>query len=600
MIFADEATAEDVSVMERLGKLANLEPLMREIVRGNDQYTRDCYISFPEGATLAMDPYSDQKLDENGNVTPYDPRVRPWYIAATEKGDFCFTLAVHSFYLELPEVEYGYPIYLDGELAAVLQGSTRLDVIQEFVADVGVGESGFSIMISDEGQLVYSPRESGELEMVNDMSMDIRSTQNASLLRLIEEAQTQERGFGEAEIDGEAYYAAYAGMPTAGWTQITFVPKAELQRPTEELLAEMDAIGLEGERTTASSFRKSSLLMVGIMVLLIVNASLTAVSFSGKILNPINVMTSKIKSLTGERFKFQMEDVYRTGDEIEILAGTFGRLSDQMESYIGEILTMTAEKERVITELSIAAKIQTSVLPSVFPPFPERGEFSLFASMTPAKEVGGDFYDFFLIDDDHLGLVIADVSDKGVPAALFMMSAQNILNYRAQLGGTPSEILTAANVQLCRNNASKMFVTVWLGILELSSGKLTCSSAGHEYPVLCEGGVFRVLKDRHGLVLGAIEKARYRDYELTLKPGDAIFVYTDGVPEARNAEGTFYGMERLESTLNRLADADPETLLEGVRADVDAFAQGAEQFDDLSMLALRYQGPKAQEEAAEI
>lgn len=597
LIFADEKTAADGEVLERLGRLANLEPLMREIVRGNDDYTRDCYISLPEGATLAMDPFSDQKLDEDGNVRPYDPRVRPWYTAAVNKGDFCFTLAVHSFYLDLPEVEYGYPIYLDGKLAAVLQGSTRLDVIQEFVADVGIGDSGFSIMISDEGQLVYSPRKSGELRMVNDMSTDIRNTSNMSLLTLITEAQAWESGFGEAEIDGESYFAAYAGMPTAGWTQITFVPKAEMDRPTEELLAAMDEIGAEAEKTYSAVFRKSSRLMIGTVILLIANAFLTAVSFSGKILNPINIMTRKIKGLTGERFEFKVEDVYRTGDEIEVLAETFERLSEQMETYIQEILAMTAEKERVSTELAIAARIQTNMLPSVFPPYPERSEFELFASMSPAKEVGGDFYDFFLIDDDHLGIVIADVSDKGVPAALFMMSAKIILNYRAQLGGTPAEIFAAANNLLCQNNASMMFVTVWLGILEISTGRLTCSSAGHEYPFIRgRDGVFRAFTDEHGPVLGILEKAEYMDYEICLQADDAIFVYTDGVPEACTTNREFYGLDRLGNALNRFSDENPVILLKGVKADVDAFAEGAKQFDDMTMLCLRYRGTEEYKE----
>ena len=211
--------------------------------------------------------------------------------------------------------------------------------------------------------------------------------------------------------------------------------------------------------------------------------------------------------------------------------------------------------------------------------------------MTPAKEVGGDFYDFFLIDDSHLAVLIADVSDKGVPAALFMMSSKILFNYRAQLGGTPSEILTAVNTQICRNNKSKMFVTVWMGILDLDTGILTCSNAGHEYPVIRgEDGIFRVYKDRHGLVVGALARSRYQDYEIQMKPGDAVFVYTDGVPEANNDAGEFYGMERMEQALNRAGDCDPQGVLQSVREDVAAFTGEAKQFDDLTMLCLEYKG----------
>ena len=195
------------------------------------------------------------------------------------------------------------------------------------------------------------------------------------------------------------------------------------------------------------------------------------------------------------------------------------------------------------------------------------------------------------MDDDHLALVIADVSDKGVPAALFMMSAKIIINYRAHMGGTPSEILAAANAQLLVNNDSKMFVTVWLGILELSTGRLCCANAGHEYPILRgQDGAYRVFKDKHGMVVGAIKIAKYHDYELRLAPSDAVFVYTDGAPEANNGAGEFYGMERLEATLNRIGDAGPREILEGVRDDIAAFSDGANQFDDLTMLCVVYKG----------
>ena len=259
--------------------------------------------------------------------------------------------------------------------------------------------------------------------------------------------------------------------------------------------------------------------------------------------------------------------------------------------YTEHLTRATAEKERVSTELRTASNIQESMLPNIFPAFPERSEFDLYASMTPAKEVGGDFYDFFLIDDRHLALVIADVSDKGVPAALFMMSSKILINYRAQMGGNPSEILGAVNAQICKNNTTKMFVTVWLGILDLETGVLTCANAGHEYPIVRgQDGVFRLLKDKHGLVIGGMESSKYTDYEIQMMPGDAIFVYTDGVPEANNADGEFYGLERMEAVLNRLSDCAPQELLQGIKADVDAFTGEADRFDDLTMLCLTYKG----------
>ena len=591
LIFGNKEASEDPETQVLVRKLANLEPMMTEIVRGNTNYTRDCYIALPNGTSLALDTVSDEKFDENGEILPLDPTVRPWYVSAVEAGEFCFTLAVHSYYLEHPEVEYGYPIYVDGKLAAVLQGSTMLSVIQNFISDVWVGDNGFSIMVSNEGQLVYSPMESGELEMINDMSTDIRNTGNATLAALIRDALDKESGIGKVEIDGESYYAAFARMSSIGWTLITFVPESEVEQPTEALLSELDKISANASEQYSRSFRRSSLLLLIVVILLIINASVAAVSFSGKIINPIHVMTQRIEDVTGEQFVFQMDDVYRTGDEIEILANTFGKLSDQMEEYLRHILAMTAEKERVGTELALATRIQADMLPNKFPAFPDRQEFHVFASMTPAKEVGGDFYDFFFVDDDRLALVIADVSGKGIPAAMFMMMAKNMIQNQAMAGHSPQEVLGTVNQLICENNKEEMFVTVWFGILDLGSGILTAANAGHEYPIIkTPDGPFEVFKDKHGFVLGTMEGMRYKEYELHLEPGAKLFVYTDGLSEAQNSEEELFGRNRIVQALNSAMDESPEGLLRAVDEAVGEFVGDAEQFDDLTMLCVEYSG----------
>ena len=246
------------------------------------------------------------------------------------------------------------------------------------------------------------------------------------------------------------------------------------------------------------------------------------------------------------------------------------------------------------TELNMATEIQASMLPSIFPAFPSREEFDLYASMDPAKEVGGDFYDFFMIDDDHLGIVCADVSGKGVPAALFMMISKTVVQNYAKLGISAGEALTKANEALCVQNRMQMFVTAWIGILEISTGKLDCASAGHEYPAICRDGRFELFKDRHGLVLGGMEGAVYRDYEVALGKGDKIFVYTDGVPEATNASLEMFGTDRMIEALNTDAGAEPREILRIVREAVDGFVGTAEQFDDLTMVCLEYRGAEGQ------
>ena len=289
-----------------------------------------------------------------------------------------------------------------------------------------------------------------------------------------------------------------------------------------------------------------------------------------------------------DEFKTMQQEINRTRLALNDQMDTIRR----MEREHMELEAKRKEQELMLRELSMAREIQESMLPHIFPPFPERKEIELFASMDPARDVGGDFYDFFLIDEDHLCLIIADVSGKGIPGALFMMFAKRLLEDSARQELSPAEILRKTNETLCDNNQAEMFVTVWLGILELSSGTVTASNAGHEYPALCRKNVgFELYMDKHGLVLGAMKGIPYRNYQLQLSAGDKLFVYTDGVPEATCRSGEMFGTDRMVGALNTCADGTPEEILREVKTKVDAFVDAAEQFDDLTMLCLEYKGP---------
>ena len=260
------------------------------------------------------------------------------------------------------------------------------------------------------------------------------------------------------------------------------------------------------------------------------------------------------------------------------------------------------------SELDTAAGIQANILPNTFPAFPTYQEFDIYATMDPAKEVGGDFYDFFLVDDDRLAMVVADVSGKGIPAALFMMTARTILKTKAQSSPTlsPRELLLEANAALYENNREGMFVTVWLGVLRISTGELVYADAGHEKLLLYQDGSWRVLpKETVGPALAMwapedfafmAEKYQYKDVTLRLSPGDAIFQYTDGVTEAMTADRELFGEERLMNAMNSAPSTQPEELLPHVRAKIDAFVKGAAQFDDITMLGLRYNGESTGQE----
>ena len=266
-------------------------------------------------------------------------------------------------------------------------------------------------------------------------------------------------------------------------------------------------------------------------------------------------------------------------------------LSDRTRRLLERQVKDSAEKQQIASELRVATQIQTSMLPCIFPAFPERTEFDIYATMNPAKEVGGDFYDFFLVDEDHLAVVIADVSGKGVPAALFMVIAKTLIKDHAQQGIRPEEVFTEVNRLLCEANDEGMFVTAWMGVLELSTGHLAYVNAGHNPPLLRQGSEYRFLRTRSGFILAGMEEMRYRSASLELVPGDSLYLYTDGVTEATNAAQQLYGDKRLLELLNSHVSSSPEVLLQAVKDDIDAFVGDAQQVDDITMLGLRYIGP---------
>ncbi len=303
-----------------------------------------------------------------------------------------------------------------------------------------------------------------------------------------------------------------------------------------------------------------------------------------------NYIADKDDGLPDE-YHFQALEI-DTNDEIESLSRIFAEMEKEIGQYVENLTKATAERERINSELNVAAQIQRGTLPSVFPPYPDKKEFDIYASVIPAKEVGGDFYDFFLVDDDHLALVVADVSGKGIPASLFMMACKILISNLASVGITdPATILSMVNNRIIKDNPLDMFITVWLGILDIKTGKLIASNGGHEYPCLRTGGKkYEILKDRHGLVLGGMADAQYYSYDIQLNPGDALFVYSDGVPESTSTQNELFGLDRMLDSLNRNINLPLEQLLSGLKKDIDDFVGEAPQFDDITMLALRYNG----------
>ncbi len=334
------------------------------------------------------------------------------------------------------------------------------------------------------------------------------------------------------------------------------------------------------------------IIMAGVVFLL---AFIVTVLGNTYLIDPLNKLSTAARAFINNRKNQKHNDVsyfkalgIRTQDEIEQLARSMSAMEKDLYAYENEIVSLTKDKERIRTELSLARNIQHDTLPTSFPPFPEREEIDIHAFIRPAREVGGDFYDFFMIDEDHLGLVVADVSGKGIPAALFMMIAKILISISLKSTLSPAKALDIVNKLLCENNKEQMFVTVWLAIVDLNTGLVTYANAGHENPLLYQNGKWSYILTKHGLVLSALEDVNYSEHTLQLQEGDWLFQYSDGIPEAANKDNELFGDERLLESCRQADMSSTESLLKGIQNDIDEFVGEAEQFDDITMLAYRY------------
>ena len=589
VLYAEETDPADPAVAVKLGLAANLSETMISLCPAMD--VTAMYIGLPEGAFLYVGQTSSAWV-ENGIPRAYDPRTRGWYQKAAETGTLVFTDGEWDAATGEYCVECAMPVYgPKGNLQAVIGIDMFLTDMEEVITSLSVdGEQ--CLLVNQNGHAVLEPQAEAFPMETEERECDLRLSRCVPLAQAVSNALNgEESEVGLGTLQDSGYYYTAAPIPSTGWVLVSAFSESISAQPIT-ILQNSNA-QIQEETVSAYGARMNSQRTYAIILLILVMLlAFTAALILGKrVVKPLNTITRRIAEISEDRPDFQMEEVYCTGDEVEILARSFESLSARTRHYIEQVTKVTAEKERIGTELALANRIQADMMPNIYPAFPDRKEFDIYATMDPAKEVGGDFYDFFLVDDDHLCMVMADVSGKGVPAALFMMASKILLNNQALTGKSPEEILTATNNMICSNNREEMFVTVWLGILEISTGKLTAANAGHEYPVLQHKGErFEILRDKHGFVVGGMAGMKYKEYELQLQPGDKLFLYTDGVPEATNAENVLFGTEAMLDALNRDTSAHPVEVLKQVRSAVDSFVQDAEQFDDMTMLCMEYTG----------
>ena len=589
VLYSAKTDPADPKVAEELALIGNVQDVLMAVNASQDNMA-SIYVATESGFMVQADYIPAKKYDESGNLMPLEAKERPWYQGAAETGKPFFTPVTKDAHTPRLGIMCGVPVYSGGRLMGVAGAGLYLDDMEDLVQSVDLGEGGNACILNKRGQVLFSTFREGTLAAVTDAE-DLRQSGDTALAEMAEKAVGGEAGITLLSPDGIPSYAAYAPMKTVGWSMIVFLSQEAVDAPTNQLLAGIDGMTERAFQDTAGYIRNAQRLLILLLGIALIIVLAVSVALSNQIVRPIQLLTEEVGSMQGDNLDFHWD--LDTGDETQTLAASFQSLTKRMKDYIRENEAITAERERISTELSLATRIQTSMLPSVFPPFPNHPEFDIYAVMEPAREVGGDFYDFFLIDEDHLGVVIADVSGKGVPAALFMMISKTILQNYAMMGLSPAEILAQTNDAICANNEEEMFVTAWVGILELSTGRLTAANAGHEYPVLkAPDGRFEILRDKHGFVMGGFAGEVYKDYTLQIAPGSKLFLYTDGVPEAMSgsAASEMFGPDRMLDALNADPEAHPRQLLAQVRRALADFVKDAEQFDDLTMLCIEYKG----------
>ncbi len=587
LLFATGVDPEDEAIAAEARLLGNLQEMLYAVNLQNDSIA-SIYFASESGIMVQADWISGKKFDEAGNIMPLDAKERAWYIGAKETGEVFLTPVTRDLHTPRMAVMCGVPVRHEGKLMGVAGAGMYLDSIEQLVESVDLGDKGNICIVNSEGQILFSNFQEGSLS-IKEAGEDLRESQNDDLGFMTRVALNGVNGVKQLSIDGTPCYVAFAPMKTVGWSIFVVLAKDEIDAATLDLQKGLERIAEDSESAASQQARKAIILLLSVFAAALLVALLVSLILSNRVVRPINQLTDEVSRVKGEDLDFKWDK--DTGDETQLLAEAFRSLTGRMKTYVSDIEKITAERERIGTELELATRIQSDMLPGVFPAFPNRKDFDIFASMTPAKEVGGDFYDFFLIDEDHLALVIADVSGKGVPAALFMMVSMILIRSEVKNGLSPAKVLQKINDQICAGNQEDMFVTVWLGILDLKTGKLTASNAGHEYPTLKQpDGRFELIKEPHGFVVGGLPGEEYEEYEWQLQPGAKVFVYTDGVPEAGGSRSALYGTDRMMEALRKAENESPEKILDAVDAAVRDYVGDDPQFDDVTMLCVEYKG----------
>ena len=577
------------------GKIAMAANIQNNLKNTALSYVIDCsvYAVFEDGFGFIVDTgKDDMRADYFENPNPYlefNFFERPWYKNPKEKNAVVFSdtmLNMGTTYNE-PIVVCSAPINVNGEFIGVTGIGFFVKDVAEVYLNRSIDESGFCFLMNDTGQVIVSQKSSGDLS-VKDGFPDLRASSEQSLASAADKISRGEKGLMLVTVDDEEYILAFEPLKSVDWRFGALIKVSEITVPADAVALSIDKQTEDFISRTESFLLKLLPIMAVSFVILLAAVSILSKIVTKSIVKPIHELSDGVREISSGNLDKKID--IHTGDEIEHLATCFNAMTDELKIYMANLKKETAENERISTELNVATNIQQSMLPH---DFPSHANFEIYATMQAAKEVGGDFYDFYFLDENHLVITIADVSGKGVPAALFMAISKTILQNFALSMQTPdfSAVMTLANQQLCKNNDEMLFVTVFMGMLDLKTGEFIYVNAGHNAPLVCRKNKFEYLDVGKSCMLGIDEDVPFPQKKINLSAGDMIFLYTDGVTEAKNIAEELFGENHLCEVLNGEDKSESlEILLENLRKAIKIHAGDAEQSDDITMLALKWNG----------
>ncbi|MDD5648408.1 MAG: SpoIIE family protein phosphatase [Dehalococcoidia bacterium] len=522
----------------------------------------------------------------------FDARQREWYLRAKESRARGWTNTVIDAVSGKQKVTCFRPIFDEKHaLIGVVGADVTTETINQKIIGTQVGKNGYAFLIDSKGNVIAHPRMQVSGRQWDEVfeTGNLLNAKDPELKRIAMEMVDGMAGVGRCQLDGSDKFIAYAPISTTGWSIGIAMPIDEIVAPVQSTRERIDTATADFSDKINRQIRELLTTLIIASASIIIAVAGIAYLLARRITRPIIALNQGVQVIGQGDLDHRL--VVTTGDEIQDLAGAFNKMAENLKVYIRDLQETTSAKERIESELRVATEIQTSMLPRLFPPFPDRKEFDLYATMQPAREVGGDFYDFFFISPTKLCLIIGDVCGKGIPAALFMAISKTLLRTEALHEPSPDRVLFNVNNTLYPDNEASMFFTGLCAVLDTESGELTIANGGHNPPLLCpSGGEFQYINLPKGLVVGAMPDTSYLSNTYTMRPHDTLVMYTDGVTEAMDSQGRLYSEARLLSCLNDLCGRNVFDIIHGVRADIETFAGGTEQSDDITMLVIEFNG----------